>query len=154
MTMKLAYWVFAYFLTIAAVAVALNGISHVKKGDIQTHLKRMVFSNNLILFFVVTYVFKMTFLGREDKSQWSTLYLVILYVHEAFIGFMLISGVYARVMARRFKSSLEASDIPEQHQIWRQKHKTAGKLTLLFAILAIITATGVLHGMFSRAGLI
>ena len=150
MTANLMYWLFAYVLTLVAFLIGLNGVSHIRRGDWQAHRKRMVASCNLILFFVASYVVKVLVLGREDKSDWSTFYLVVLYIHESFIACMLIFGVLARIRAAKLQlKTPDGSDA-----IVRKKHGNAGKMCLLFCALGILTATVVVFGMFERAGLV
>ncbi len=153
MTPNLAYWFFAYILTFVTVIIGLNGIRHIRAGAIATHRARMVLACNLMIFFVGTYAVKVVVLGREDKSDWTTFYLVVLYIHETFIFLMLLFGAYARYLAFRFKGTLFEEETPAGDHALRQRHRKVGKLALTWAICALGTATVVLYGMASRAGL-
>ncbi len=150
MSPNLAFWVFAYGLTLTAIAIALKGIWYARHGELIKHRKAMVFACNLILFFVVSYVFKMFFLGREDKSEWSQAYLVTLYIHESLIGGMLICGTWARVLAQKMGADFSA-DPDEGLLKLRGRHARMGKLTVGFATAGLVTAAVVLYGMFARA---
>lgn len=150
MNVNLAFWVFAYALTLVAILLAFSGVRAAKKGDLETHARLMRFACNLILFFVVSYVVKMFALGREDKSQWTDFYLVVLYIHETLIGGMLVSGTISRVLAYKFRHSLTGATVSPLDLKRRKTHTKAGKMCILFAILALVTAGVVLYGMFVR----
>lgn len=152
MTANIAYWFFAYCLTFVTVIIGLNGVHHIRAGAILLHRRRMVTACNLMLFFVATYGVKVLVLGREDKSDWTTFYLVVLYIHEAFIFLMLIFGSYARYLAFRFKGTLLRAEPPREDRALRRRHRGVGKLALTWAICALGTATVVLYGMVARAG--
>lgn len=151
MMWNLAYWTFAYIWTILAVLVAFRAVGHVKAGKIQAHRRLMVGASNMMIFFVLTYVAKVLILGREDKSNWESFYLITLYIHEAFIGLMLVFGTLGRLTARHFGKDIDSQKLAKIDVKLRRQHKLRGKLTLYFAILAIITATVVLYGMYARA---
>ena len=150
MNVNLAFWVFAYALTLLSIIIAFSGVGAAKKGDFETHRKRMTLACNLILFFVLSYVVKMFALGREDKSQWTTIYLVVLYIHETLIGGMLVSGTISRVLAYKFRDSLSGDTVSPLDIKRRKTHARAGKMCIMFAISALITAAVVLYGMFVR----
>lgn len=147
MNANLLYWLFAYVLTLSAFLIGLKGVGYIRRGDWQGHQKRMVAACNLILFFVASYVVKVLVLGREDKSDWGTYYLVVLYIHESFILLMLITGVAARLKARKMglkqPGGLDKSI--------GKSHGRMGKLCLLFCGCGILTATIVVFGMLQRA---
>ena len=152
MTPSLYYWSFAFFLTLTTVVIGFRGLALIKRGEISRHRNHMNWACGLMVFFVFTYLFKVLFLGREDKSDWSQFHLVVLYIHESFIFLMLGTGSYTRYLAHKFKGSLDAENIPEEDARRRKRHKFIGKLALVFAVSALFTASVVLYGMFRRAG--
>lgn len=106
----------------------------------------------LVVLFLVSYVFKLHFLGREDRSAWSEFSLTLLYVHEACIAVMVIAGGFATSRARRF-GNLEklAVSTPESRTRDRRVHRAAGRVAAGASVLALLTAAGVLAGMYTRA---
>ena len=152
MTANLAYWLFAYALMTVTLVIGVRGVIHVRAGRFEAHRKAMVLACNILLFFVLTYVLKVVILGREDKTDWTTLDLVILRVHESFIGIMLIAGTWSRLLARKYKDRLDnptEADLPI-----RRRHALAGKIALAAAFCALGTATGVLWVLFRLQGLV
>lgn len=150
MTYNLYFWLYAYLLTMIAIGFALNGYKHIRRGNIAAHRKAMNRAIGLILFFVLSYIFKVILLGREDKSDWSNFYRLVLYVHESFIFLMLVSGTYARVLASRFKHSLTAEVISPIDRERRRRHARLGKIAIFSTCCALITAVAILYGMFQR----
>ncbi len=150
MNYNFAFWAYAYVLMLVVVLFAIRGVKDIKAGDFQAHMSKMTVACNLLIFFVVSYLAKVITLGREDKSLFSMWDLIILYTHEFCILVMLVSGVYARVMAFKFKESLGSDTISETHQALRRKHGKAGKIAVTFAVLGLFTASFVLCGMWQR----
>ena len=146
MNYNLAFWLYAYVLMMVVVYVAFKGVGHIKRGEQEAHMKKMVFACNILIFFVVSYVVKILVLGREDKVGWQTMDLVVLYVHETCIFIMLLAGTYARIQAARFKDR-PVSEIPAAA---RKKHARSGKVAITAATLALFTASFVLYGMWRR----
>jgi len=144
MTINFGYWLFAFVVMCTTLALAVRGISYIKKGDIDNHMRLMVWACNVILFFVVTYVVKVILLGREQKAGWQTLELVILYSHEFFILVMLVGGVRARYFAARFKAGLAAAGVGGGDRALRMRHARAGKMAMVGSSCALFTAIFVL----------
>ena len=67
----------------------------------------------------------------------------MLYVHETFILLMLLAGGRARWLAR---------SLPESGEPLRGSHRLAGRLAIIFGILALLTALVVLANL-TRHGL-
>ena len=151
MTYNLAFWVYAYGLMTVAMILAFRAVTKIRKGDMRGHMRLMILANRLILFFVLSYLFKMIFLGREQKSDWSQFRLIVLYIHESLIGLMLISACYTRFLAHRFRERMFETPVSEADSALRRRHKRAGKWTLLFAVCALFTASMVLYGMFTHS---
>ncbi len=152
MNANLAFWLYAYVLTVIAVAIGFRGIFLARRGELARHGRHMRLACNLILFFAASYLVKVFVLGREDKSDWSAFHFAVLMVHESFIFIMLIAGGYARWLARQFGDTLTAplADLPEDLRRKRRRHAVSGKLTITCATLALATAAVVVQGMFAR----
>lgn len=152
MTWNLIFWFYAYGLTFVALFLAYTGVAAVRKGDLARHRALLNMACSLIIFFVISYVFKMVFLGREDKSEWDVIYKIVLYIHEALIATMLVTGAWARWLAFKFRDSLFAQQLPTEHEAMRQKHRTLGLWCIYSATLALLTASVILYGMVQRGG--
>lgn len=149
MDAHLIFWLYAYGLMLVVLIIAGLGIQKAKAGDYQKHLRAMIAACNILLFFVFSYVVKVFVLGREDKSAWSALQLTILYTHEFLILVMLVSGVYARILAAKFKHSLFTDKPSAEDLVHRAAHRRWGKLAFRAACAAFLTATGVIAVLFS-----
>jgi len=150
MSANLTYWLFAFVLMTTAVLIACRGIVHVRAGRLVSHMKHLNLACNLLIFFVVTYVGKVFVLGREVKTDWSFLDLFILRTHETFIAIMLITGIWARVLAGKYRDRLEQPT--EADLTLRRKHKLLGKLAVTSAVCALFTAMAVLWVLFKHQG--
>ena len=112
----------------------------------------MLAAGSLIGMFLVSYVLKVSFLGREDLDLWSTGRVILLYVHETCILVMLLAGVTAGYRAYRFRRSLPAGPLlpPEasasQERRW---HRRAGWTAVVASVLAFVTSIFVLVGMYT-----
>jgi uncharacterized membrane protein YozB (DUF420 family) len=151
MSWNLIFWFYAYGLTMLALLLAFLGISAVRKGNIKRHHQFLNFACNLIVFFVISYVFKMIFLGREDKSDWGMYYKTVLYIHEALIATMLITGIRGRWLAFKFRDTLYQGEVTEAQAKMRRQHRLMGKWCVYSATFALITASVILYGMVQRA---
>ena len=118
------------------------------------HRRWMNASCWLVVLFVVSYVFKVVFLGKEDLSTWKASYVVVLRIHELFIGVMLLAGGLGRWLAHRFRDSLTATQVNAAMAILRRRHTILGKVTLVAASAALITASILIFGMLERAHIV
>lgn len=150
MNWNLVFWFYAYGLTMLALLMAYTGVGAAKRGELARHKALLNFACNLILFFVVSYVFKMLFLGREDKSTWTLSYKIVLYIHEALIATMLVTGARARWLAHKFRDSVFAQQLPDEHIGMRKQHRLMGKICIYAATFALLTASVILYGMVQR----
>lgn len=147
---NLIFWLYAYALTLCALFLAFRAVKKVRRGDYAGHAKQMDYAITLILVFVASYVLKVIILGREPKTNWELPHFIVLYIHEAFIACMLVSGTIARVLAAKFKASLFSNGTPTAlDKTRRKKHRLAGKICLLATSMAILTATFILHTMYT-----
>lgn len=150
MNSNLIFWFYAYAVTVCALVFAFRGVGRAKKGQLEAHRKDMIRACNLIILFVLSYVFKVLFLGREDKSSWESTYLWILYIHEALIGLMLVTGVWARILAAKLATTLTDPNPSDMILTLRRKHAKIGRTCIIAAVCALFTAAIILYGMWQR----
>lgn len=142
---KLIFWTFAFALMSAMVATGLNGWRQIRRGETRRHRRSMQLAIALFFSFVVAYLLKLRFLGREVFDQWSAIDIHILRVHETFVLILFLAGFTARWQARRLETSTA------NRRSVAQRHRVAGRIALISAILALLTAGVVLVGMFRRS---
>jgi putative membrane protein len=150
---KLLYWTGALLnLGVIVVCVGL-GVRAIRRGDVARHRRLMLAGVSLVGIFLVSYVLKVVWLGKEDKSLWQALDYAVLYVHETCIAFMLVGGAVALLRARGFRDALgPGPSLPASPLPGAASHRRAGKVAAVGALLAFVTAAGVLLRMFARAG--
>lgn len=154
MTPKLLFWLYAFLLTCTIMVAATKGIASARRGAYDQHRIWMNRAGSLIVAFVLSYVLKVIFLGKEDLDTWANVYVVILRIHESFIGLMLICGGYARLLARKFQHTINDHPLNDRWQRMRRRHAILGKISVAAAAAALLTASGLIIGMLQRAGLI
>lgn len=155
MDANLVFWCLALLDLAAVVLCAGLGVLRARAGDIAGHRRRMLGAVTLIGFFLLAYLLKLIGLGREDRSAWTSLDNTVLYFHESFVLMMLLGGGVALWRARGFRALLdEDGRLPEDGESLPggERHRRAGRVAFLGALLAFVCAVGVLVGMFSRAG--
>jgi len=149
---KLAYWTVALLNLALAVAFVAMGVRRVRRGNVAGHRRAMISSSALVALFLVSYAFKVIFLGREDRTVWSDSALTVLYIHEACIAVMVVAGGVAVSRARRFGNlEILAASTPDSRTRGRRTHRIAGRVAAVASVLALLTAAGVLAGMYARA---
>ncbi len=154
MTPNLLYWSAALANLGVIVACGTRGIRAVRRGDVRTHRRMMLVSSALVALFLVSYLAKVAWLGREDRSAWTGLDFAILYTHEMCIAGMLVAGGYALYRALRFQDRLRPTwSIPPGPGALpgREQHRRAGRIAGWTGVLAFVTAIGVWVGMLLRA---
>ena len=72
MDLKVIYWTIAWLNLLILSLFALSGVQQVRKGQVARHRRSMLTAVWLVVAFVVSYVFKLIFLGREDLDTWSS----------------------------------------------------------------------------------
>jgi uncharacterized membrane protein YozB (DUF420 family) len=151
---KLAYWTWSLANLALVVVIGLSGLREIRAGRARVHRRRMLTAGGCVALFLVSYLLKVALLGREDRSLWSDASLWTLYIHETCIAVMLIAAGVALLRARRF-GPLEdgATPAPAARESDRAVHRFAGAVALTASVLALLTAAGVLVGMYQRAGL-
>ncbi len=155
MTPNLLYWTAALANLGVIVACGTRGVRAIRRGEVRTHRRMMLASSGLVALFLVSYLAKVAWLGKEDRSAWTALDHAILYTHETCIAVMLLAGGYALFRALRFQARLRPSwSIPPGADALpgREHHVRAGKIAGWTGALAFVTAIGVWAGMLLRAG--
>jgi uncharacterized membrane protein YozB (DUF420 family) len=153
---KLVYWTAAQLNMGAVVLCALLGVRRARERAFEAHKRLMLVSAGLVLLFLVSYVFKVSFLGREQLERWEPLYRNVLHFHETCVLAMVVCGALALVQARR----LGLPRGPESPEIgWEELvrglrwHRGLGRAGVLASLLGFASAAIVLWGMYARAGL-
>lgn len=150
MTPNQVFWTLALLWTAALVVVALRGFVHIRRGDVEAHRRSMNGSIVMVGVFVVAYVFKVVFLGKEGVHLWSLADRAILYSHETMVAIMLLAGGRARWLARRVGKPDGAAGFAAPGRA--KQHRLAGRAALIAGAMALFTAALVLLGMLGRGG--
>jgi len=151
---KVLYWTGA-LVNLGVIAVLVTrGVGQVRRGEVARHRRSMVTSAWLVVAFLVSYVFKVMLLGREDLAVWSNVYVQTLRFHETCVLVMLVGGVIALTRARRMRGTRnvtrDPSDAPAPDSTVRWHHR-AGWAAVVGAIAGLLSAGVVLVGMYARA---
>jgi hypothetical protein len=150
---KLIYWTSAFANMLVIVALATTGVRAVRRGRVLLHRRCMLLASGLVIGFVVSYLFKVALLGREELERWSAASVVVLRIHELCVFTMLLGGVAAgsRAFAMRRDPIVRGTPtaLPRNRgpRLW---HRRAGWTALTGAFLGVLTAALVLAGMYSR----
>jgi uncharacterized membrane protein YozB (DUF420 family) len=151
---KLIYWTAALINLGVICGMALFGVRYARRGEVARHRRAMKISSALVLAFLVSYGFKIMFLGRENMAVWSRLDVWVLRIHELFVLQMIVAGIVAWVQARKLIGtrlvSHDESDPPADTSVVRT-HRLAGRTAVIGTILGFLMAIGVWIGMFMRA---
>ncbi len=155
MDLNVTYWTLAWLNMVVLIGFALSGLRQVRKGQVARHRRSMLTAIWLVVAFLVSYGCKVAWLGREDLLLWSAPAIYLLRFHELCVAVMLIFGALAlyrgRLLARtRLLSSAPDAPDPEPGQITR--HRRVGRVALIAATFAMLSAGGVLAGMYARLG--
>ena len=150
---KLLFWSLALVDLGLVLWCMRRGIALVRAGEIRAHRRYMLSAGALIVLFLVSYVGKVFWLGKEDRSAWTGLDHAVLYVHESCVAVMLVAGAVALYRAWRFRPALGPNlELPtDTPLLGGESHGRAGRIAAWAAVLSFVTAGGVLAGMFMRA---
>ena len=151
---NLLFWSGALANLGVIVFCTFTGVQRIRAKDVVGHRRRMITAMALIAGFLVAYLLKVGMMGREDKSAWTTLDFVILYVHEVCVVAMLAGSAVALYRAAKFRAGLgpNLKLPPDENPLEGiERHKRAGKVAVWGSLLGFVTAMGVLAGMFARA---
>src|SRR5262245_53142391 len=153
-TASLVYWTAALANLGVIVACGARGVRAIRRGEVRTHRCMMLVSSALVVAFLASYLAKVAWLGKEDRSAWTALDHAILYTHETCVAAMLVAGGYALFRAWRFESLLRPQwSIPVGRDALpgRDRHRRAGTIAKWSGLFAFVTAIGVWAGMLLRA---
>ena len=152
---KVLYWTFAFINMGFVVGLASYGFVQLKGGNPSRHRAMMITATCLVSGFIVSYLFKLQFLGREDLSIWSGAAILILRFHETCVLTMVIAGGLALRWGRQLREtrsySLNLEDPLAESPLVRRHHR-AGQVALSSAALGFTSAGFVLAGMYARMG--
>ena len=150
---KLMYWTGATLNMAILIGVMLTGIRRARGDRLAEHRRSMLVAVGLVVAFVVSYLLKLLFLGREDLDTWSDAAVWILRFHELCVFTMLISGGLAlrRGLAlARTRRFIDDEDAPQALPADLRGHGKAGRVAALAACLGLASACAVLASMYSR----
>lgn len=140
---KLIYWTAALLNTTAVVVCGFMGWREIRRGNIERHRRWMNMAMFLVIAFLVSYVFKVLLLGKEDRQLWDSTSITILRIHETLVLIMVLAGGAARFLARRFGSPKDAKEV-------RKRHRLLGRTAVVSSLFGLLTAALVLIGMYMR----
>jgi hypothetical protein len=154
---KLLYWTGALVNMAVVVALAARGVQLRRRGEIARHRRHMLGAGALVGLFLVSYAFKLAWLGREALELWSPADVWVLRLHETCVLTMLLAGGFAASRGFRLAHTRAASgrpgDPPAPPALARW-HRRGGWLAVAGAVLGLLTAGLVLLGMYRRAGIL
>jgi uncharacterized membrane protein YozB (DUF420 family) len=150
---KVLYWTGALVNMGAVVVCTIIGARQIRMGNPRLHRRLMLVAAVLVCGFVLSYVLKLQFLGREDLSTWSFTAINILRFHETCVLTMLVGGGLSLLWGARLRAtrsfSLDAAD-PSAAPGLVKRHHWAGRVAIAGAVLGFFSAMLVLAGMYSR----
>jgi uncharacterized membrane protein YozB (DUF420 family) len=151
---KLVFWTIALANLALIVACGARGVRAIRRGEVRAHRRMMLMATALVALFLVSYVAKVAWLGKEDRAAWTALDHAILATHESAIAAMLLAGGYALFRGWGFQRVLRPDwSIPPGADALpgRVQHRRAGTIAKWSGALAFVTAIGVFAGMLLRA---
>jgi uncharacterized membrane protein YozB (DUF420 family) len=149
---KTAYWTGALVNMGVVFALLLAGALAIRRGRVRLHKRCMLTAAALVGVFLLSYVGKLAFLGREQLELWSSSYVWTLRFHEACVAGLVIGGgvaIYQAVKLNLFarESSPPGTSLPEG----THRHRRAGWTAIVGAGLGILSAAYILQGMYVRS---
>ena len=157
MTANLIYWSVALSNLALLVGIASYGIRQIRRNEPARHHRSMIFAGLLVLAFLLSYVINLAVIGREDLSLWTEFDVLILRIHELCILVLLVGCLAAGWRARLVRSTRNYSKDPADPRAavsLVRRHRRAGRVAFVAALLALMTAALVLVGMYRRADFI
>ena len=97
---KVLYWTAAQLNLSVIVGLVLLGVYRIRQGQREVHRRCMLVAASLVVLFLVSYPFKLFFLGREDLAIWSQWDVRLLQIHELCVLIMVVGGTSALVLGR------------------------------------------------------
>jgi uncharacterized membrane protein YozB (DUF420 family) len=153
MEAKVFYWTGAFVNMGFVVGLALAGMAQLKAGRPKRHRLMMISAALLVVGFVVSYGFKLHFLGREDLTVWSSSAIWTLRFHETCVLVMIVAGCLGLNWGRQLRKTRSFSHSPDDPLATdglRARHIRAGRAALGGAVFGFISSGFVLAGMYAR----
>ncbi|MFN7962283.1 MAG: DUF420 domain-containing protein [Thermoanaerobaculia bacterium] len=144
MNTTLSFWTASLLLLAVAIAMGFAGWRHIRYGRVEEHRRRMRAAMWLVVAFLVAYLAKVAFLGRENLALWDSRSLWILRLHETVISVMLLAGGVARWLGQK---AADRDCLGSPANRW---HRWFGRLALVAGLCGLVTAALVLAGMYAR----
>jgi uncharacterized membrane protein YozB (DUF420 family) len=151
---KVVYWTAAFVNLVVIAVLAVQGVRLAKAGEYPRHARAMRAAAVLVGAFLLSYVLKLVFLGREEPATWGRNAVWILRIHELCVLVMLIGGAAALALSRRLRGTklfTRAAADPAAPPALSKRHRLAGRSAVIGALLGAATAALVLAGMYARA---
>ena len=153
MDAKVLYWTGALVNLGVIVVLLARGVFQIRRGEVARHRRSMLTGAGLVLVFLLSYVFKLAFLGREDLSVWSAFYYRTLRFHESCVLLMVVAGTFAISRALKMRRTRnvtrDPADAPAPGSTVRWHHR-AGWTGVVGAVAGLLSAAVVLIGMYER----
>ncbi len=150
---RIAFWCGALANMGLIVGIAALGVRQVRRGDVPGHRRSMLTACALVVFFLLSYLVKRALIGGEDLDTWGRAALVNLWVHETTVMGMLIAGGVAFHRGRRLAGTRRvtgSADDPAASPEALRRHRRMGWVSVAASALGLLTACGILAGMFAR----
>ncbi len=150
---KVIYWTGALLNMGVLTGFVIAGLRQVKRGDVAGHRRSMLVAASLVVLFILSYVGKLAFLGREDLEVWSNAARNTLRFHELCVLAMVVGGGHAIFLGSKLMRTslvLEDPDAPAPDAKQHRRHKIAGGVAVTGALLGFASAAFVLVGMYGR----
>jgi len=151
---KVLYWSGALANMALITVLALRGVRQVKGGDVAGHRRSMVLCVALVVGFLLSYVAKVMLLGREALDTWDGFYVDALRFHETCVLAMVVGGGIALHRARALRGTRNRTRDPADPAAPARTvraHQLAGRAGIVGLLLAVLSASVVLFGMYARA---
>ena len=153
MDAKVAYWTAAFINLGFLTGLAFVGVLRARRGEVARHRRAITVAGALVVIFLLSYPFKLWFLGRENLTAWSDGYVYALRFHETCIALMLIAAITAARRGLRLVKTAAYTDTtnaPPTMPGMKKQHGWAGRLAVFGALLAWVSSGVVLFGMYAR----
>ncbi len=154
MDARLVYWTAALLNMILLCVIALRGVRQARMGEVARHRRSMLTASALVIAFVVSYVPKVIFLGKEQLELWSPATVYTLYFHELCVAAMLLGGgvaVHRGIALSRTRLATHSSEDPAPEPRTLHVHRIGGRIAVTAALLGALAAGVVLLGMYDRS---
>jgi uncharacterized membrane protein YozB (DUF420 family) len=151
---KLIFWSWALANMALVVGLGVRGMRAIRANRVEQHRRSMAWASFFVVAFLLAYLVKRLVLGGEDLGTWTRAARVNLFVHEVLVVTMLLAGGAAFALGRRLATTrrvTQRADDPLAEREMLARHRLAGRVALICALLGFVTACGILGGMLARA---